>query len=236
MQTRRSPDQRYPCGTPASPGPGRPNILWITTDQQRHDTVGALGHAHAHAPCLDRLVRDGFVRYCSRPDRQAEDGSSYHAWLREHGHDPSALLGRAADRKHGITQFLPPAPTADNVPVELHHSTWCAESAIEFIRRPHARPWLLNLNIFDPHPPYDPPWEYYRRFDADALPDPPFRPTDLATRPGLAGVEFQSVARHPDEDGIRSLRAAYLATIELADARWRRASRRPSWAAIRARP
>lgn len=301
MQTQRS-GHGDPVSASASSQPTRPNILWITTDQQRHDTVAALGHPHAHTPNLDRLVREGaafthaycqspictpsrasfmtgmypsrvrqrrnraahfpapyageptlvthrlaaagyecalvgkldlaghprgiaendygygFVRYCSRPDRPAEDGSSYHAWLREHGHDASALLGRAADRKHGITPFLPPTPTADNVPVELHHSTWCAESAVDFIRRPHAGPWLLNLNLFDPHPPYDPPWEYYRRFDADALPDPPFRPTDLATRPGMAGVEFQTGARHPDEDGIRSLRAAYLAMIELADA------------------
>ena len=302
MRPRRSPDHGDRRGARTSSHRTRPNVLWITTDQQRHDTVAALGHSHAHTPSLDRLVQEGaafthaycqspictpsrasfmtgmypsrvrqrrnsaahfpapyageptlvthrlaaagyecalvgkldlaadpagiagndygygFVRYGARPDRPAEDGSSYHAWLREHGHDPSTLLGRAADRKHGLTPFLPPAPHADNVPVDLHHSTWCAESAIEFIRRPHARPWLLSLNLFDPHPPYDPPWEYYRRFDADVLPDPPFRPTDLATGAALAGVEFQTTARHPEEYRTRSLRAAYLAMIELADA------------------
>ena len=302
MQTRRSPDHGHPGGARSPSRDTPPNILWITADQQRHDTVAALGHPHAHTPNLDRLVREGaafthaycqspictpsrasfmtgmypsrvrqrrnraahfpepyageptllthrlaaagyecalvgkldlaghprgiarndygygFVRYCSRPDRVAQDGSAYHAWLRGHGHDPSTLLGRAADRKHGLTPFLPPAPAADNVPAELHHSTWCAESAIEFIRRPHAGPWLLNLNLFDPHPPYDPPWEYYRRFDPDALPDPLFREMDLATRPAHAGVEFQTAARSPGEYRTRSLRAAYLAMIELADA------------------
>ena len=303
MQTRRSPDHGDPYSSPGSSEQSRPNILWITTDQQRHDTVAALDHTRAHTPCLDRLVGEGaafthaycqspictpsrasfmtgmypsrvrqrrnraahfpapyageptlvthrlaaagyecalvgkldlaadpqgiaengdygygFVRYCSRPDRPAENGSAYHAWLREHGHDPSALLGKAAARKHGLEPFLAPTPAADNVPVDLHHSRWCAESAIDFIGQPHARPWLLNLNLFDPHPPYDPPWEYYRRFDPEALPDPPFKEADLVTLPARAGVEFQTMPRHPAEYCTRSLRAAYLAMLELADA------------------
>lgn len=35
------------------------NILLIETDQQRHDTVGALGNPHMITPNLDRLVREG---------------------------------------------------------------------------------------------------------------------------------------------------------------------------------
>lgn len=49
----------------------RPNILWITTDQQRYDTVAALGYEHMHTPHLDDLVRQGgvaFTRaYCQSP-------------------------------------------------------------------------------------------------------------------------------------------------------------------------
>ncbi|HUT33807.1 MAG TPA: sulfatase-like hydrolase/transferase [Planctomycetota bacterium] len=37
----------------------RPNILWICTDQQRWDTVGALGNPHIRTPHVDRLVREG---------------------------------------------------------------------------------------------------------------------------------------------------------------------------------
>ena len=37
----------------------RPNILWICTDQQRYDTIGALGSAHAQTPHMDRLVGAG---------------------------------------------------------------------------------------------------------------------------------------------------------------------------------
>jgi arylsulfatase len=37
----------------------KPNIILIITDQQRYDTVGALGYDHAITPNLDRLVREG---------------------------------------------------------------------------------------------------------------------------------------------------------------------------------
>lgn len=37
----------------------RPNILYIMTDQQRFDTIAALGNGRIHTPNLDRLVRRG---------------------------------------------------------------------------------------------------------------------------------------------------------------------------------
>jgi arylsulfatase A-like enzyme len=48
----------------------RPNILWICTDQQRYDTLHALGNAAIRTPNLDRLVSEGvaFTRaYCQCP-------------------------------------------------------------------------------------------------------------------------------------------------------------------------
>jgi arylsulfatase A-like enzyme len=39
--------------------PTRPDILFIMTDQQRFDTVAALGNPHIYTPNLDRLVRRG---------------------------------------------------------------------------------------------------------------------------------------------------------------------------------
>lgn len=50
--------------------PTRPNILWLCTDQQRHDTIHALGAAGMHTPHLDQLCTDGvaFTRaYCQSP-------------------------------------------------------------------------------------------------------------------------------------------------------------------------
>ena len=37
----------------------RPNIIFINTDQQRFDTIGALGFDHMETPNLDRLVNEG---------------------------------------------------------------------------------------------------------------------------------------------------------------------------------
>src|SRR5438034_11762983 len=37
----------------------RPDILFIMTDQQRFDTIAALGNPHIYTPNLDRLVRRG---------------------------------------------------------------------------------------------------------------------------------------------------------------------------------
>ena len=37
----------------------RPNILWYCTDQQRFDTIGALGNQYVTTPTLDQLVADG---------------------------------------------------------------------------------------------------------------------------------------------------------------------------------
>ncbi|MGI8891525.1 MAG: sulfatase-like hydrolase/transferase [Chthoniobacterales bacterium] len=39
--------------------PDRPNVLFIMTDQQRFDTIAALGNQQIHTPNLDRLVRRG---------------------------------------------------------------------------------------------------------------------------------------------------------------------------------
>ena len=47
-----------------------PNILWICTDQQRHDTIGAGGNPHVRTPRLDRLWREGTAwthAFCQSP-------------------------------------------------------------------------------------------------------------------------------------------------------------------------
>jgi arylsulfatase len=43
----------------AAPAASRPNILLFCTDQQRFDTIAALGNRHIRTPNLDRLVREG---------------------------------------------------------------------------------------------------------------------------------------------------------------------------------
>ena len=259
----------------------RPNILWYCTDQQRFDTIGALGNPHVRTPTIDQLVAEGVAfthAYCQSPictpsrssfmtgmypgrvrntrngnesfpvfppvitkllDRagyecglvgkfhlqssgrrtepRIDDGYSYwkfsHAprddwteghdyadWVRTRGGDLDAL--RASE---------------DHVPPELHQTTWASERAIEFIRRRHDAPWLLSVNIYDPHPPFIPPRSYLDRFDPGSMPGPHFRESDLAQQARLAAVEFQGQVKRPQDHEIESIQAAYYAMISLID-------------------
>ena len=48
----------------------KPNVLVIMTDQQRYDTIGALGNSLIQTPALDRLVTGGTSftsAYCASP-------------------------------------------------------------------------------------------------------------------------------------------------------------------------
>ena len=54
----------------AAPSVSRPNILLFCTDQQRFDTIHALGNQHIRTPNLDRLVNSGVAftnAYCQTP-------------------------------------------------------------------------------------------------------------------------------------------------------------------------
>ncbi len=54
----------------STPAGNRPNVLLVVSDDQRFDTIGALGNPHIHTPVLDGLVRDGFAaerHFCTTP-------------------------------------------------------------------------------------------------------------------------------------------------------------------------
>ena len=67
---RRSFLQGAASAAAISQAAGRPNILLFCTDQQRFDTIGALGNPHIRTPNLDRLVANGIAfenAYCQTP-------------------------------------------------------------------------------------------------------------------------------------------------------------------------
>ena len=259
----------------------RPNILWYCTDQQRFDTIGALGNPHVQTPTIDGLVQGGVAfthAYCQSPictpsrasfltgmyparlhctrngnetfpdhpplitkliaesgyecglvgkfhlqssghrtEPRLDDGYSFwkfsHAprddwptghdyaeWVREQGGDLDAL--RAGE---------------DRVPTELHQTTWASERSIEFIRQPREGPWLLSVNVYDPHPPFIPPRSYFERFDPETLPGPYFRESDLAQQAKLKEIDFQGEVMTPEERGAKKIQAQYYAMIAQID-------------------
>ncbi|NKB68355.1 MAG: sulfatase-like hydrolase/transferase [Candidatus Latescibacteria bacterium] len=284
----------------------RPNILWVCTDQQRWDTIGALGNAHISTPHIDGLVAAGtaFTRaYCQSPICTPSRASfltgmypsAVHVMgngnaffphypplvtrlLADEGYDCgligklhlSSAFGRIEARTedgyeywqyshaprddwqegHGYAEWVRSkgfdldelSKDPEGVPAELHQTTWCAEKTIEFITQERQGPWLASVNIYDPHPPFNPPRSYRERYDPAAMPGPLFRDSDLAQQERLVGVDFQSEARRPNALDINSpilpqspqqggkadpvapggqdaktLQAAYYAMIELID-------------------
>ena len=288
-----------------------PNILWICTDQQRYDTIGALGNDCASTPNIDRLVGEGVActrAYCQSPictpSRASFLSGMYASAVHVNGNGnecfpsrhPPLVTQLLADsgydcgligKLHLASAFGRTEPRTDDgyrywqyshaprddwesghdyadwvrargadlgeltrdprgVPAQLHQTTWCAEKAMEFIRQERAgRPWLASVNIYDPHPPFNPPQSYREIFDPARMPGPLFRESDLEQQRQLQAVDFQSEARRPqaldiespiiphspkkggerlspDSTGGRdtkSLQAAYYAMIKLIDDR-----------------
>src|SRR5262245_50756622 len=52
---------RSACAATAQPPSTTPNILFLFADDQRADTIAALGNSHIQTPALDRLCRQGMV-------------------------------------------------------------------------------------------------------------------------------------------------------------------------------
>ena len=272
--------------------PPRPNILWYCTDQQRFDTIGALGNPHAQTPTLDALVEGGAAfthAYCQSPvctpsrtsimtglypsrahstrngneslarhpplisklvaeagyhcglvgkfhlqssgkriEPRLDDGFSYwkfsHAprddW--ERGHDYADWVRARGGDLDAMRQ------SEEHVPAACHQTTWTTECALEFLDEAAdlGKPWMLNLNPYDPHPPFIPPKEYADRFDPAGMPGPYFRESDLAAQEKLRAVDFQTEARTPEQMEAPRIQALYYAMIALIDDQLARIVRR----------
>jgi arylsulfatase len=193
---------------------------------------GLVGKLHLASPALGReqRVEDGYRYFHYSHDHKGPDvfGHDYAEWLRLVDQDPADLLKpyvtktyRQGAKVQSFGGLYEPTEAADNVPPHLHQTFWCSEKAIEFMRlnRGDGQPWMLSVNPFDPHPPFDPPWEYYRRYDSATLPGAHFAQGDLEQQERLAaaGVDFQSQARPPGDWDDKKVQAAYYAMVEQVD-------------------
>ena len=260
----------------------QPNILWFCADQQRFDTIQALGNPHIRTPNLDRLAAEGVAfthAFCQSPictpSRASFLTGRYAGNVRgcmngneEWGEGAPLVTKLLADKGYdcglsgklhlaGASGREEPRPQEDgyrvfhwshdpedrypsghvyadwlaaqgyalrdlredpaSIPPELHQTTWCTDRAIDFMAEKRRKgPWLMSVNAFDPHAPFDPPQEYRDRYDPAKMPSPLFRPSDLTTQAAIPG-DFQNPARPPEQFNAREVIAAYYAMIELID-------------------
>jgi len=181
-----------------------PLVTALLADAGYHcGLAGKLHLAGAHGRVEPRPQHDGyeFFQWSHGVHDFWESGHAYADWLRAQGHDLGEMLKQP-----------------EQIPPELHQSSWCTDRAIDFIEaQSDSEPWLMSVNIFDPHAPFDPPQSYLDRYAADEMPDPLFRESDLATQAALAEIDFQTEGRRPETFNARQIKAAYYAMIELID-------------------
>lgn len=158
----------------------------------------------------EERTEDGYRRfwYSHGPAQGIGRGNQYTEWLTAQGISLDEVFTRKADGSYG--QYRP-----DALP-QYHQTTWCADRAIEFMHEKREGPWLMSVNFFDPHAPFDPPASYTERYDPQALPRPLFQASDLDVQARLQTVYFQRNANPPD-DQMQAIIAAYYGMIELID-------------------
>ncbi|MEL6111055.1 MAG: sulfatase-like hydrolase/transferase, partial [Planctomycetota bacterium] len=155
---------------------------------------------HRTEPRID----DGFSywKFSHAPRDDWSAGHDYAQWVKDRGGDLDAMRD-----------------SEERVAPEYHQTTWASECAIEFLEGAAGSdsPWLLNLNIYDPHPPFIPPKVYADQFDPSKMPGPYFRESDLTHQAKLASLDFQDELRTPEEHDAWRVQANYYAMIAQID-------------------
>jgi arylsulfatase A-like enzyme len=133
---------------------------------------------------VEKRPEDGYDEFywSQHPWPDWETGHDYQDWLKAKGVDAEALF-------KPLTRLCEPG-----VPAEFHQTTWAGERARAFIESHRDKPWLLSMNLYDPHPPFDPPPEYFSRFDPADMPPPLFSPGDIAHQVRFAEIDQQARA------------------------------------------
>ncbi len=211
----------------------RPNILLITTDQQRFDTVGAHGNPFIDTPHLDWLAAEGIsyrrayadcplcmpsratimtgisgvslgitenntrdfplARHETLPTVLGAAGYQTRAQGKMHFHPVRAHFGfqtmelpmdyyrerhrnspgaASLPKEHGVGENeMQPVISTVHENESLTH--WTVARSIDFLEtRDPTRPFFLWTSFTKPHPPFDPPLNYWLLYANRSMPDP----------------------------------------------------------------
>ena len=138
----------------------------------------------------------------------------WRVWLAEQGvqwpEPPKGLQGRAW-----------------GVPIDPKYTqtAWCSDMAIEFMRgQKEFNPWLMSVNIYQPHAPYWPTEEYLSHYKPENMPAPNYHEGELENKPIYQQIDHQAASgghgvsfTHTSDLDHRKITAAYYAMIEQVD-------------------
>lgn len=152
----------------------RSHILLIMTDQQRYDTIAALGYSHMETPNLDRLVNVGKMHtypfetpmgfderfVVENKDRYLEGRYFFDRWdmsLQAQGFvkQQRELYRKREDYDESLGAFewkLPAHTQSDMFVGDL--AKWWIE------QKPLNAPLFMQIDFPGPHPPFDPVESY----------------------------------------------------------------------------
>jgi arylsulfatase A-like enzyme len=171
---------------------------------------GLAGKLHLSAAYngWERRIDDGYRFYQWSHGSTAKHGGDWVAWLASQGktfddvYRPSSriLCREVTDRKY-------------------HQTTWCFDQALAFLQEKREGPWLVSINPFSAHDPYDYLPEFIEHYESADLPAPLWQEGELDGKPEqqLACYQANGYAQTTDEQR-RAMKAAYYAAIEHIDA------------------
>jgi arylsulfatase len=178
---------------------------------------GLVGKLHL-SPCANGRVED-----------RIDDGYKNNFWWSHDMSDqwPGRNMWIEWLKEQGVRWPEEHGAPAWGVPIDRKYSqsAWCANTAIRFLRaQRNYGPWLMSVNMFQPHHPFCPVKEYFDRYDPAQMPAPAYREGELEGKPiyqqvdhrgayGGSGISFAKT----DPAMHRKITAAYYAMVEQSD-------------------
>lgn len=167
---------------------------------------------------IERRLDDGYSEFnwAGDPQRQWGNYSGYSKFLSD-------------NNQEFITPTHPRCKYIDiGMPVEFHETTWCADTAINFIENQSYKdkPWMFSMNIFAPHHPFNPPKNILDRYLPllDKIPLPEALDDDLSLKPVYQNIDSEGAYgktlpywKGLNEHDHKMIKASYWAMCDLVD-------------------
>ena len=223
----------------------RPNVLFLFTDDQRPDTIGALGNPVIKTPNLDQLANRGFVfnnAYCMGSTMGAVCNPSRHMVFSGNSlfrYDPKQQENTWGDvfKKAGYVTYhqskkgntareyhkaFEHSSYLDDMPERNsgHHGRAAADSAVAFLKDTWDRekPLFMYIGFEGPHDPRVAADEWMKLYDREKIPLPAnFRPFHPIDNGWMTGRD-EALAPWPrTEEEVRKHLHDYYACISSLD-------------------